>query len=91
MSVPYELKNVAMTNAIIDVKLEPDWNSVVLKMRETDVPFTVHPTSGSNYFTVPAGQSFHLSCFNFSGGSSSDYARVKAASGTLEVLGFLRE
>ena len=91
MSVPYEVKNVLMTGSAINIKLEPDWNSVVMKMRETDVAFTVHPASGSNYFTVPAGQSFSLACYNFSGGSSVDYVRVTAASGTLEVMGFTRE
>jgi hypothetical protein len=91
MTVPYEVKNVTMTGSAINIKLEPNWNSVVLKMRETNVVFTIHPASGSNYFTVPVGQSFHMSCYNFSAGNSVDYVRVTAASGTLEVLGFIRE
>jgi hypothetical protein len=91
MNVPYEIKNVAMTGSTINVKIEPDWNSVVLKMRQTDVTFTLYPASGSNYFTIPVGESITLNCYNFSAGASTDYIRVNASSGTLEVLGFVRE
>lgn len=91
MNIPYEIKNVAMTGSVIDVKIEAKWNSVVIKMRETDVALEVYNSAGNKYFTVPAGQSFGMSCYNFSAGSSSDYVKIKAASGTAEILGFIRE
>jgi len=91
MSVPYEVLNTAMTGAIQNIKIKAQWNSVSCKMRETNVAFKLYDSSTTRYVTVPAGSSITLSCFNFSSGNSSDYLRVSADSGTMEILGFVRE
>jgi len=91
MNIPHDIKNVNMTGSVVNVKVEPEWNSCVIKMRETDVDLLIYDKAETNYMTVPAGSSFTLSSHNFSASSSEDYVKLLAASGTAEILGFKRD
>ena len=91
MNIPYDIKNVPMAGSIVNVKIEPEWNSCVVKMRETNVDLLIYDSAGSNYITVTAGSSFALSSHNFSASSSEDSIKLEAASGTAEILGFKRD
>ena len=90
MNIPCDIKNVPMAGSIVNVKVEPEWNSCVVKMRETDVDLLIYDAAETNYITVTAGSSFTISSHNFSASSSEDYIKLKAASGTAEILGFKR-
>ena len=90
MNVPYDIKNTAMDDTIKTITLEPEWNSASIGMREDTIPFLVYNNAETRYRTIPAGQSFNLGSHNLSAGNSVDIIKIKAASGTLEILGFKR-
>jgi len=87
---PIEIKNTAMTDAWVTINIEEYWNAAIIKMRETNVVVQIRAINTTNYFTLPIGESLSLSSYNFSSGDSVDQLQFKAASGTLEILGFVR-
>lgn len=86
MATPYTVKNTTMDGTYKQIKLEKKWNTALIKMRETNIAFTIREENQTNYFTVPAGETLRLSSFNY----DTDYIEVKAASGTMEIFGFKR-
>lgn len=89
---PFEVQNVAMDGTWKTVDIDPRWNSVSIKMREA-VDLEVAGQSTATQYTLPAGSSFDFSSFNFRGPgdpAGQTQIQVKAASGTLEVLGYLK-
>ena len=88
MSTPIDTVNVAMDNSWISFLIDNKWKTVIIKMRETDVILTVRADDDSgDYFSIAIGSELILTSDDF---TTSDFIEVKAPSGTLEMLGFLR-
>jgi len=89
MSTPIDTDNIAMDGSWIRTVIDPSWHSVIIKMRETNVILNVRGYGEtSTYFTIAVGSQIILNTEEF---TNDEFIEFKAASGTLEILGFLRK
>ena len=93
MSTPIDARAIPMDGSWIRVLIDNKWTSVIIKMRETDVVFQSRGADGKDeaegtYVTFAIGSSLILTSDDF---TTNDFVEFKAASGTLEMLGFLRK
>lgn len=78
---------MTMDGTFQKIEIEKDWYNLVVQMR--DSTSLLISADGTDYYTVKSGLPFGLASHNFSI-EDTDEIYVKASSGTLECIAFIR-